>query len=504
MTKFRTRRGLGGGVALIAALGLVSACSDDGDEPSPTTGKGGSTGKGGTTSKGGSESKGGTTSTAGTTSTDGGSGGTTDVGGAAGNDSGGPGGAAGDGGSGGAEDPVRVHLWNFSPLEEVPPDSTNAFADDPDAAALGQRLFFDEKFSGPLKIDSDLGLIDQTGKVSCRSCHGSPLMDDDRSNPATVAIGAGLHTRNSPAVVNSSFYAWTNWGGRFAAQWELPLAVVENGVIMNGNRLALAHRIFDVYKADYEAVFGALTPEIGTDAARFPAAGKPKAAAIDPDGPWELMAADDRTIINRILVNYSKAIAAYMRLLVSRNAPIDQFAAGDDAALSDAAKRGVLLFDGKAQCSQCHTGPHFTDNGFHVLGVPQTGPNVPATDDGRFKDVPPLLTSTLNINSPFSDDTNTGKLGGLTNPMPDSFKGAFRTPGLRGVALTAPYMHSGQFATLAEVIDFYDAGGSVTTEAGLLQPLGLTAEEKADLLAFLNALTGEGVAPALLTDTSAP
>ena len=126
---------------------------------------------------------------------------------------------------------------------------------------------------------------------------------------------------------------------------------------------------------------------------------------------------------------------------------------------------------------------------------------MPATDDGRFKDVPPLLASIFNVNGAFSDKTDTGKLAGLTNPMPDSAKGQFRTESLRGVALTAPYMHAGQLATLEAVIDFYDAGGGATAVG--LSPLGLTAEEKADLVTFLGTLTGDPVPTALLANTAA-
>jgi cytochrome c peroxidase len=488
-----------GGAVVVTALCFAACSTDDPGSSGAGSTDGGSAGHSG-------QGDGGTAATAGSASASGGSAGATD-GGNAGEGGGGDG--AGEGGAAGSPDPTRVLLSSLSPLPAVPADPTNAFADDPAAAALGQRFFFDEKFSGALKIDSDLGLIGQTAKVSCRSCHGSPFMDDDRSDPATVAIGAGLHTRNSPPLVNSSFYEWTNWGGRFAAQWELPLAVVESGVIMNGNRLALAHRIFDVYKADYEAIFGELAAEIGSDADRFPAAGKPKPApTVDvpdpPDGAWEDMTDDDRAIVNTVLANYSKAIAAYLRLLVSRQTPFDAFVEGDDQAISESALRGAELFVSSARCSECHSGPHLSDSRFHVLGVPQTGSNVPATDDGRFKDVPALLGSAFNVDGAFSDDPDTGKLDDLTNPMPDSAKGAFRTPSLRGVALTAPYMHSGQLATLEDVIDFYDAGGSDTTGAGQLEPLNLGAQEKTDLIEFLKTLTGDGVAPQLLADTAAP
>jgi cytochrome c peroxidase len=200
-------------------------------------------------------------------------------------------------------------------------------------------------------------------------------------------------------------------------------------------------------------------------------------------------------------------LQAYIRLLVSRNAPFDQFMAGDACALSEAAQRGASLFAGKARCTSCHNGPHFSDGLFHNLGVPQIGDKVPASDDGRYKDVPALLTSPFSTATSASDDTTTGRLAGLTNPMPESARGAFRTASLRGVALTAPYMHSGQISTLEDVVEFYDVGG-LTPVAGTKDPLMvrlfLSDSEKADLVEFLKALTGEPIAPALLVDTSTP
>lgn len=389
-------------------------------------------------------------------------------------------------------------LKQLTPLPEVPIDTTNQYADAVHARKLGQQFFFDAGFSGPLKVASDLGEVGEIGKVACASCHSGPSMDDRRSEPRTVSLGADFHSRNAPGIVNSSFYTWTNWGGRFSAQWELPMPVTESGVIMNGNRLQVAHRIFDVYRRDYERVFGALDPELGTNLERFPPAGKPKASATAADGAWEGMQAADQEIVNWVFVNYAKALGAYFRVLVSKNAPFDKFMAGKHKALSAEAQRGAKLFVGKAHCSGCHSGSQFSDQRFHNLGVPQTGERVPASDDGRFKDVPPLLTSAFNAAGPFSDDPEEGlrRLEGLTNPMPESSKGSFRTAGLRGVAHTAPYMHSGQIGTLEEVVEFYNQGGGTPvtgTKNPRLVPLGLTEDEKADIVAFLYALSGDPV-----------
>jgi cytochrome c peroxidase len=400
-----------------------------------------------------------------------------------------------------------------SPLPAVPADPTNAFADVSAAATLGQRLFFERSYSGTLNVSTDggngsLGDAGVAGLVNCNACHASAGGDDNRSNPNNVSLGTDWGPRNALPVVNSSFYAWTNWGGRFDTQWSLPLAVAENAKIMKSTRLDVAHMLFNKYRADYDAIFpvpldASLDPA-AADASRFPASGKPKAAATDPDGPWELMAAADRAIVNRIFANYGKAIAAYLRLLVSRNAPFDQFVAGNESAISDSAKRGLKVFLGKGNCVGCHSGPDFEDGKFHALGVPQTGPHVPANDFGRFTDLPTLLASAFNSAGAYSDRPDAGKLDGLALSLTQM--GQFRTKSLRTPSTTAPYMHAGQFSTLEQVIDFYDLGGGTPPDGGVLDarvmPLGLTANEKADLAAFLRTLDGDPLPSALTTDTS--
>lgn len=396
----------------------------------------------------------------------------------------------------------------FSPLPAVPADPTNAYADDARAAALGQRLYFDSSYSGPLAVSGTLGNVGERGKVACVSCHTSPSGAEGRATPNHVSLGTDFGTRNALGVVNSSFYAWTNWGGRFDSQWSLPLAVAENAKIMGSSRLEVAHLMWNKYRADYDAIFPApLDPALdpsAADAARFPAAGKPKPTMNDADGPWELMTATDRATVNRIYANYGKAIAAYMRKLVSRGAPFDRFVAGDATAISASAQRGFRVFSGKGKCHTCHSGPAFSDDKFHALGVPQTGERVPMTDLGRFQDVPGVLGSPFNTSGGYSDAPDAGKLTGLAQS--DAMRGAFRTSGLRGLGGSAPYMHSGQLKTLEEVVAFYDVGGGTVPDGGtldvLMTPLGLTEEEKKDLVAFLSTLDGAAVDDALLQNTS--
>jgi cytochrome c peroxidase len=159
----------------------------------------------------------------------------------------------------------------------------------------------------------------------------------------------------------------------------------------------------------------------------------------------------------------AEAIAAYERTVISTNSAFDKYVLGDKQAMDEAAVRGMALFKGKARCILCHNGPNFTDNRFYNLGVPQVGPR--KEDLGRYD---------------------------VTRMEHD--KGAFKTSTLRSITETAPYMHDGAFKTLEEVVEFLDQGGGPNPILSpLIKPLGLTKEEKADLVAFLKALTGEPI-----------
>jgi cytochrome c peroxidase len=161
------------------------------------------------------------------------------------------------------------------------------------------------------------------------------------------------------------------------------------------------------------------------------------------------------------LQSIAEALAAYERTVLSTNSAFDKYMLGDQKAMDEAAVRGLTLYKGKARCILCHNGANFTDNQFHNLGVPQVGPM--KEDLGRFS---------------------------VTRAEKD--KGAFKTPTLRSITETAPYMHDGAFKTLEEVVEFMDQGGGNNPHLSpLVKPLSLTTEEKADLVAFLKALTGE-------------
>jgi cytochrome c peroxidase len=314
-------------------------------------------------------------------------------------------------------------------------------------------------------------------------------------------------------MVNVAYYKWFGWAGKQDSLWMQGSTSHESKDNTAGNRLQYVHILYSKYRQDYDAIFPvpldpALDPA-APDASRFPPSGKPKAASTDPDGPWELMTEADRQIVNTIISNVGKALHAYERLLVSANAPFDRYVNGELAALTAAQKRGLKLFIGKAACVSCHNTPSFADNKFYDTGVlQQVGVNVPATDTGRFDDLPKVLTGTFNGASRYSDDPAAGmmKLAGLAPS--DTDKGRFRTKSLRNVAMTAPYFHNGSMKTLQDVVHFYNHAGSASGFSGQKDPtivsLNLTSMEEADLVEFLKSLTGDPIPAALRMDTSAP
>ncbi len=410
-------------------------------------------------------------------------------------------------------------VQQFGPLPALPPDTTNKYADNLMAAKFGQRLFFEKGYAGALTVGNDgtngsLGMVGDKGKVACASCHdGTAYYVDTRSMPNNVSLGVKYTNRNAPSLVNVGFYKWYSWGGKEDSLWYQGANGPESAVNFGSTRLDEVHVVYNKYKSDYEALFGpmpsALDPN-APDASRFPPSGKPKASAADPDGPWEMMMPADQQAVNLIMANVGKSLEAYERQIVSRNAPIDKYIAGDYAALTPGAKRGLKLFIGKAACVGCHTGPILSDNDFHNTGVAQNvGPHVPMSDNGRYDEIPKTLANTWNSAGMFSDDASFGmmKLAGLAQT--DNLKGAFRTKALRHVGKTAPYCHNGSFATVTDVVKNYNMGGGASGFAGTkdpkIVPLNLSDGEIADLVEFLEtALTGDPPPAELAMDTSAP
>src|ERR1051325_11087142 len=325
-------------------------------------------------------------------------------------------------------------LHTLSPLPAVPEDRTNKYADSPAAARLGQKLFFEPRLSGPIQTgtaqEGQLGAIGDKNKIACRNCHmpESVWLYDIRSNnggpiPNATALGSLWMTRNVASVVNTVFYInahggahWRENDGFSDSEWFDAQSEPEGPPVQNGSRLQLAHVIFDHYHDDYNAAFPdfPLSPLLANKQ-RFPATGSP----YTDQANWNSLSAADKEIVNRILVNYGKAIEAYLRKLVSRNAPFDRYVAGQPDAISRDAKQGLKLFIGKAGCVRCHNGPLLSDDDFHVIGLKidtALSPHADSTEKGRAANQalicdPTVADSDFNVNGHFSDDPTTTRNG---------------------------------------------------------------------------------------------
>ncbi|MCH2132184.1 MAG: hypothetical protein MK116_00390 [Phycisphaerales bacterium] len=381
----------------------------------------------------------------------------------------------------------------LSPVAATAPDPTNTAWDHPVAARLGQRVFFDPGFS-------------RNGAVSCATCHDPKLAFTD-GKPLPMGLDQGF--RHTPSLLNVAHHRWFFWDGRADTLWSQALHPFERDEEFGTSRLAALHRVHDdeVLRQEYEQVFGPMPPLDDLD--RFPANAGP---GPDPTDPrvigWNAMTDDDRETVNRAFSNLGKAIAAYEHRLISPPSPFDQFVAamkaGDEEGmniLSPSARRGLVLFVGEAGCRQCHNGALLSDREFHNIGIPTAGEDLPS-DAGRWEGIRLLKENPFRANGTYSDapDSQRGRSTGSVIRNSEHW-GAFRTPSLRNLNRTAPYMHHGQFATLADVLGYYNTLEDMVVvdhhQETVLQPLDLSPEQLADLEAFLLSLSSPPIDPAL-------
>jgi cytochrome c peroxidase len=315
-------------------------------------------------------------------------------------------------------------------LPPAPPsDPTNRFADDPAAATLGAALFF-EKALSPVGI-------------ACSNCHNPDHLFAEQQNRPSYGSAVGKRNVLSPILLGQARVLF--WDGRADSVWSQAIMPIEDEGEMASDRLFVAHVIRERYRADYETVFGPL-PDLD-DHSRFPRQGRPGAPA------WAGMRPGDREAVSRVLANVGKALAAFERGLVVSPAALDRYAAGDLDAMSDVEKDGLAAFL-DAGCAQCHFGPRLSNDAFHNLRFP-TARADGLPDRGRADVLPAILANEFSRQSSFSD----APAEPPAPPRLDRALGAFRTPGLRGAAATAPYGHGGGFHTLRSVIEAHRTGG---------------------------------------------
>ena len=388
-------------------------------------------------------------------------------------------------------DAEREELRFFAGISEPVSDPTNRYSDDPVAAHFGQFLFFDPRLSA-------------SGDFSCASCH-----QPEHGFADPVALSETLETtqRHTQSLLNIAYQDFFYWDGRKDSLWSQALSPIENADEMGGSRLAVAQLVVgDALIAEaYGLVFGDL-PDL-SDSERFPETGAPG------DPAWEAMTSDDQALINTLFVNVGKAIAAYEVRLLRNNAPFDRFvdallAEEEDAhsILSTEAQLGLKDFIGDAKCDLCHFGPNFSNRDFHNLGLPLPAWDSPL-DGGRFDGIPKLLNDEFNAASAYSDDPEWGqtKIGNLV--ISAEQLGQFKTPTLRNLLSTPPYMHAGHFETLEQVFNHYavlDAEVELGHREEILLPLEGGEPRRSAMVAFLESLEGEELDPSLLQAPTSP
>ncbi len=348
-----------------------------------------------------------------------------------------------------AASPQNLPSQNLLGLPPVPIPADNPQTTE--KIALGNRLFHDKRFSAD-------------GKVSCASCHNR-----DKAFTDNLRVSKGFNdlqgTRNAPTVINAAYYTSQFWDGREpdleGQSKQPPINPVEGG-LENHKPILKVIRNDHIYNDAFKRVFGTSGQDITME-------------------------------------HVAKAIASFERTIVSGNSAFDRYAYADDKTAMNAAQiRGLDLFRNKARCVSCHrieqTQAIFTDNRFHNIGIgfnriqnreAETAAKMIASKrQGSDVDITVLTQENM---------SELGRFAVTENP---THVGAFKTPTLRNIAVTQPYMHDGSLKTLEEVIDFYNNGGRVNKDdplsgflSGGIRPLGLDDKEKKDLVAFLKALT---------------
>ncbi len=342
----------------------------------------------------------------------------------------------------------ELRSLSLADLEPLAPDPTNRVADDPRAAALGQRLFFDTRFSA-------------NGLVACATCHQT-----DRGFQDGIALGrgVGVTAKRTMPIAATARSPFLFWDGRKDSQWAQALGPLESPVEHGGTRAQYAHLVNTHYRTDYETVFGPL-PDLG-----------------EPDS------------VTRVFVNMGKAIAAFERRVAFGASRFDHYVDAlnerrrSDGILTNDEVAGLRLFIGKARCTQCHNGPLFTNNEFHNTGVPRRT-DLP-TDDGRLTGAAAVLRDEFNCRSRWSDAPERCSELNFLVTGDHALRNAYKVPSLRNVAARAPYMDAGQFATLAEVLDHYNRAPVAPAGHSELTPLHLKTGELRQLEAFLHTLSG--------------
>ncbi len=343
-------------------------------------------------------------------------------------------------------------------------DASNRVSGKPAAIALGERLFFEPALSA-------------TNRVSCATCHAP-----DKNWADGRQLGAALEEgdRNTPSVLNVRYQRWFGWDGANDNLWSQSVRPLLDAKEMGASERHVAQWV----------------------------RGDPDLACRYRKAFTRAPVADDEVL----MMDLGKALAAFQETLITGRTPFDDFRDAvmrNDwqaaAAYPQNALRGARIFMGQGNCSLCHFGPHFSNGEFHEIGIPIVKKSG-GIDWGRYQGIKILRASRFNLLGAYNDDPSkaTAQSTRFVELAPQTFE-QFKAPGLRNVALSAPYMHNGHLATLRDVVKHYSVidvtllhqahiyAGDVTAEAvptdTVLQPLNLSDSQISDVVAFLESLS---------------
>jgi len=369
---------------------------------------------------------------------------------------------------------------SLSALQSPLNSGHNALSNVPEAIALGNALFNDQKLS-------------LSGEKSCASCHKP---DYYFAEPQERSTGSAPTMRHAPSLLGAAYRRWLYWDGRRDTLWAQALTPLETKGEMDNTRTDVVRYVSN--HAKYAKPFRQLTgiEETFKNLDRFPTAAGPY-STNGGKMAWHKMAEQDRNVVNNAFVAVGKIIAAYERTLMPGASRFDEFVSSLSAQTKD--KKALLNKDeiaglklfispNKTNCLQCHNGPLFTNEGFHNIA---TGPNKAGVFDyGRAFGLQAALFNPFNCRSHYSDDqTCDHVVYAQRSELPSTMNGAFKVPSLRNVAASSPYMHDGRFSDLTQVVAWYLNVPETKDIDHELQTMTLTKQETQQLIAFLKTLT---------------
>lgn len=321
-------------------------------------------------------------------------------------------------------------------------DSSNRFTNDGSAQAFGEDLFFDPRLS-------------QGNSLSCSTCHDPDMGWADGEKRS---MGLAQTPRHAPSLWGVNGSRWFNWDGSCDSLWCQATGPIEKPGEMGVSRVELVSILSQEIdlKEQYEDLFGALPNTDG-----WPLTGSPASFALpDDQESWSTLSQDEQHSATEVLVNIAKSLSAFQHSIVPPHTPLDDFVeafAIDEyeavSTLTPQQERGLRLFIGEGQCHLCHSGSYLSDGQFHNLGFSPTE----APDDlGRYAGLEALAIHPFNQAGEWSDDPAGQKANQLSRlTLTSEDLGRFKTPSLRQAAFTAPYMHTGEFETLYDVVEHY-------------------------------------------------